>query len=145
MTAATPMERASYFVQVTYPGEPMPSILFQPNGVVHENLHPRPEHIIVRKERQGFSRLPKSGAILFTVKTSLTPLPELPLDEMESLVTELQSWPEDTARYKGRDHWGDVVVALCQERKKQTQSENYPVIPLSGRRNGKSPDIEQPS
>ena len=138
------MERPSYFIQVTHSDEPMPSVLFQPHGVVHENLHPRPEHIIVRKERQGFNRLPKTGTILFTVKTSLTPLPELPLDELENLVTELQGWPEDTARYKGRDHWGDAVVDLCRERKNQAQKENDSTAPsATGELSEKAPVVEQ--
>ena len=139
------MERPSYFIQVTHPEEPMPSVLFQPNGVVHENLHPRPEHIIVRKERQGFNRLPKTGTILFTVKTTLTPLPELSLDELENLVTELQSWPEDTARYRGRDRWGDAAVDLWRERKEQTQKENDSTAPSAmGELSEKTLVVEQP-
>ena len=113
------MERASYFIQVTQPRESLSSILFQPEGVVHGNPNPRPEDIIVRRERQTFTRLPKSGGIIFGVKTSLTLLVELPDDELENLVVELQSWPEDTAQYKGRPHWESVVVEVCRQRQKE--------------------------
>lgn len=113
------MERASYFVQVTEPGESLSSILFQPDGVVHCNQNPRPEDIVVRRERQTFVSLPNSGGIVFGVKTSLTPLLELPLDELENLVVEMQSWPDDTALYKGREQWGSIIEELCRQRQKE--------------------------
>lgn len=118
------MERASYFIQVTHPDESLPSILFQPDGIVHRNLNPQPEHIIVRRERQLFTRLPRSGGIIFAVKTSLTPLPDLPHDDLANLVTEMQSWPEDIARYKGREHWGDTVVKFCRVQQDEIEKKN---------------------
>ncbi|KAL1953031.1 hypothetical protein VTO42DRAFT_3759 [Malbranchea cinnamomea] len=118
------MERASYFIRVTRPDESLSSILFWPDGVVHRNFNPRPQDIIVCRERQTFKRLPTPDGLLFAVKTSLTRLPELPYDELENLVTELLSWPEDIARYKGRDHWGDAVVEFCRMRREQIQRES---------------------
>jgi hypothetical protein len=120
------MERASYFVQVTHPGEAKHSILFQPEGVVHKNLDPQPDDLILRKERQTFVKLPRSGAILFGVKTSVTPLRDVPLDELENLVTEVRSWPDDTAEYKGRDHWGPAVVAFTQAKKAELAAMTTP-------------------
>lgn len=116
LTPETPMERASYFVQVSHAGQPLPEILFQPAGVVHASLEPQPEHTIIRKERQQFTRLPESGAILFAVKTTLTYLADLPLEELQNMVKEMNSWPEDTAQYKGREHWGHVVLEHCRQR-----------------------------
>ncbi|PGH28230.1 hypothetical protein AJ80_00121 [Polytolypa hystricis UAMH7299] len=119
LTADTPMERSSYFVQVTAPEEPLSSILFQPDGLAHENLEPNVEQIVIRRERQTFSKLPKSGGILFTVKTSLTWVNELPLEDLENLVTEVKSWPDEVARYKGRDHWGGRLLAFAEAKLQQ--------------------------
>ncbi|KAI1965400.1 hypothetical protein LOZ58_001247 [Ophidiomyces ophidiicola] len=122
LTLESPMERASYFIQVSYPEQSLSQILFQPEGIVHKDVEPRPEHIIVRKERQTFRRLSKSGGILFGVKTSLTYLPDLPLDELQNMVKEINSWPEDMARYKGRDHWGHIVLGHCKRREEGHKS-----------------------
>ncbi|WEW54779.1 hypothetical protein PRK78_000204 [Emydomyces testavorans] len=120
LTPETPMERASYFIQVSHPGQPLPEILFQPEGIIHTSIEPQPEHIIIRKERQSFTRLPTSGGILFAVRTSLTYLPDLPLDELQNMVKEINSWPEEMARYKGREHWGPVVFQHCKQRERET-------------------------
>ncbi|PGH12036.1 hypothetical protein AJ79_04545 [Helicocarpus griseus UAMH5409] len=116
LTVDSPMERSSYFVQVTAPDEPMSSILFQPVGLSHEDIEPQPENILIRRERQTFRRLPKSGAIVFGVKTSLTPLQELPLEDLKNLVIEMRSWPDAVAKYKGRDHWEAVVVGYLESK-----------------------------
>ncbi|EEH20123.2 hypothetical protein PABG_02382 [Paracoccidioides brasiliensis Pb03] len=106
----SPMERSSYFIQVTAPGESLSSILFQPIGLSHEDIEPIPKNILIRRERQTFRRLPKSRAIVFGVKTSLTPLQELPLEELRNLGKEIESWPDAVGKYKGRDHWGSAVL-----------------------------------
>ncbi|PGH37034.1 hypothetical protein GX50_00017 [[Emmonsia] crescens] len=110
LTVGSPMERSSYFIQVTETGESLSSILFQPVGLGNKDVEPRPENILIRRERQTFRRLPKSRAIVFGVKTSLTRLQELPLEELSNLVTEMKSWPAAVAKYKGRDHWGSAVI-----------------------------------
>ncbi|PGH07168.1 hypothetical protein GX51_01955 [Blastomyces parvus] len=112
----SPMERSSYFIQVTKPGESLSSILFQPVGLGHRDVTPCSEDIIIRRERQTFRRLSKSGAIVFGVKTSLTRLQELPLEELRNLVTEIKSWPDAVGKYKGRDHWGSAVIEWMETR-----------------------------
>lgn len=118
LTAHSPMERSSYFIQVIQPDEQWTSILFQPDGLLEDHVTPTPELIIVRRERQTFTRLPRSGGILFTVKTTLTFLPELPLEELQNLVKETEKWPEEMAKYKGRPYWGQAVVNFCKERER---------------------------
>lgn len=113
------MERSSYFIQVISPDDSWPSIYFQPDGLAQDHVEPTPERIIARRERQSFVRLPESGGILFTVRTSLTFLPELDLDELESVVEDIQSWPEDMANYKGRNFWGDAIVNYHKLRQRE--------------------------
>ncbi|EQL34430.1 hypothetical protein BDFG_03777 [Blastomyces dermatitidis ATCC 26199] len=112
----SPMERSSYFIQVTKPGESLSSILFQPVGLGHRDVTPRAKDILIRRERQTFRRLSKSRAIVFGVKTSLTRLQELPLEELKNLVTEIKSWPDAIGKYKGRDHWGSAVIEWMETR-----------------------------
>ena len=54
--------------------------------------------------------LPKTGAIVFAVKTSLKALAELTPQELISFRDEVLTWPEDVARYKGRHCWGQCAL-----------------------------------
>ncbi|KAI9759719.1 MAG: hypothetical protein M1835_000323, partial [Candelina submexicana] len=110
MTTENSMERSSYFVQATRPTESLRSILFHPDPFNTGNTDTlTAEDIILRCERQTFCRLPRSGAVLFTVKTAMTPLTSLSEEEREAFRSEAKSWPVDTAAYKGRDFWGEIA------------------------------------
>lgn len=77
----------------------------------------RIEDIRLRHERQTLRRLPKTGVILFTVRTYLTPLVDLQ-DEPESvkeLLGAIRAMPEEIANYKGRPLWGKIVEPWCKE------------------------------
>lgn len=87
------MERSNYFVQITTTEEPLVSILFKPDGL-SQKVEPDAAHIVIRRERQIFRRLPRSGGTLFSVKTSLTYLRDLE-KELGNLAKEIKSWPED--------------------------------------------------
>jgi dimethylamine monooxygenase subunit A len=54
-----------------------------------------------RVERQTLSRLPESGAILFTIHTHQCQLAELASWQQSNLLGVLQSCPEETLQYKG--------------------------------------------
>lgn len=82
-------------------------------GMIHNLL---PHNIIIRHERQTFRRLPKSGAVIFIVKTSITPLVHFPKEELAGLAAEIRSWPEDIAEYKGRGLWQRPVLGYCEGR-----------------------------
>ncbi|EFR04001.1 hypothetical protein MGYG_07005 [Nannizzia gypsea CBS 118893] len=114
LTPESPMERSSYFVQVIQPGERWESILFQPDGLLQDHTVPTPDRVLIRRERQTFSRLPETNGILFTVKTTVTFLEDLPLAELQLLAKDIESWPEDMAAYKGRSHWGETISNFCR-------------------------------
>ncbi|KAK2871642.1 hypothetical protein FQN49_002978 [Arthroderma sp. PD_2] len=114
LTPESPMERSSYFVQVLQPNEPWESIFFQPEGLLQDHTKPIPERVLIRRERQTFTRLPKTNGILFTVKTTVTFLQDLPLAELQLLAKDFSNWPEDMAAYKGRSHWGETILNFCQ-------------------------------
>lgn len=112
LTPASQMERSSFFVQVTEPGQSLSDILCQLEPIT--GIRPRcPNDIIFRLERQVFRRLPKTGAVLFSVKTRLIQLTELDALELKSFAVEARSWPEETARYKGMSEWGPCALQFC--------------------------------
>lgn len=110
------MERSNYFIEVRPPHENLLETLYRPNGLVENDMDPAPHDIIVRRERQTFRRLPRSDAIVFGVKTILTPLDELPVQEMRNLAKEVESWPDCVGEYKGKAVWGAKALQFCKER-----------------------------
>jgi hypothetical protein len=103
------MERTNLFIQTT-------AELFQdaPESASEQILHL--DQIIVRRERQTFTRLEKSGAVLFTVRTYMQPLVELGIEEVRALKSQILGWEEEIRVYKGWGIWGEVVVGYCDER-----------------------------
>ncbi|KAJ5676632.1 uncharacterized protein N7477_002265, partial [Penicillium maclennaniae] len=117
LTPNSPMERSNYFVEVKSPNENLFDILYRPGSLCEkELLNPTPDEIIIRRERQTFRRLPRTGAILFGVKTFLTTLDELPMQELENLAKEMETWPESVGEYKGKNVWGAKVKEYYRSR-----------------------------
>jgi hypothetical protein len=56
---------------------------------------------VLRTERQCLWRLPASGAVLFTVKTSNTPVAALPHDQRTVLAAEMARWDAADVAYRG--------------------------------------------
>jgi len=59
-----------------------------------------PEMIVLRTERQTLRRLPKTGAILFTIRTYVTPVVKLAQEPgvPNRLASAVRSWPEVVAK-----------------------------------------------
>lgn len=72
----------------------------------------RAEDVVMRTERQTLRKLPKSGAVLFTIHTHMVPLsimaeePGVP----GRLAYAMRHWPEDVAWYKAASLYRDVVL-----------------------------------
>ena len=107
------MERSASFVQVADLQTDLAQILCKPEPLEYGSKPTRPQHILIRSERQTFRRLPKTNAILFAVKTDLRPLTELSASELTSFKQEASSWPEEVAKYKGRQCWGECAFDYC--------------------------------
>jgi len=107
----TPVQRNNYFIQTDktmFQQEPFADSLPQPPKI--ENIH-------IRHERQTLRRLPRSGAVIFMVRTYLTPIQELQneRDKLFVLREAVQAWPPKMARYKGRHVWGDALAEFCDK------------------------------
>ncbi|EGV62984.1 hypothetical protein CANTEDRAFT_114301 [Yamadazyma tenuis ATCC 10573] len=70
-----------------------------------------------RSERQVLTRLPKTGAVVFTIRTYLLPLSEVKKDGKEvcaRLSGAVEKFPEDIRTYKNAREWGDAVISYLR-------------------------------
>ncbi|KAG9018958.1 hypothetical protein FRB90_007949 [Tulasnella sp. 427] len=86
-----------------------------------ETFDLRPEHIYFRSERQSLRRLPRTGAILFTIRTYYEPVISLAKEPgvPGRMASALQSWPEDVAIYKGQARYKDVLLEYLNRMQKE--------------------------
>jgi len=77
------------------------------------------EGMSLRTERQTLRRLGKSGVVVFTVRTYMTPVERLACEEGVAgrLASALQSWPSDVGKYKGkaRGKWFGAVISYLDQ------------------------------
>jgi hypothetical protein len=67
--------------------------------------------VFLRSERQCLTRLPKTGAVVFTVRTYTTPMSVIKSEGSgDRLVKALDQMPDDVAAYKGRDRVRNAVA-----------------------------------
>ncbi|KIM83882.1 hypothetical protein PILCRDRAFT_6759 [Piloderma croceum F 1598] len=76
-----------------------------------------PSTIRFRTERQTLRRLPKSGAILFTIRTYIFPVTELGKERgiPARMASAIRSWPADVAKYKALALYEDVLLGYLDE------------------------------
>ncbi|KAG9021529.1 hypothetical protein FRB95_001966 [Tulasnella sp. JGI-2019a] len=68
--------------------------------------------LFFRTERQTLRRLPRTGAILFTIRTYLDPVTQLANEPgvPGRMASAVRSWPDDVAQYKGQHRYKDVLL-----------------------------------
>lgn len=82
------------------------------------------EHHHFRSERQSLRRLPRTGAVVFTIRTYFVPVTELVREPFVPgrLASAVRSWGDDVARYKGRAQYQDVLLEyLDAEHRRQVE------------------------
>ncbi|KAI2016439.1 mannosyltransferase [Ophidiomyces ophidiicola] len=79
-------------------------------------------HHYFRSERQSLRRLPRSGAVVFTIRTYFEPVTEIAREPYVPgrLASAVRSWGDDVSRYKGREKYGDVLLEYL-DRKHEEQ------------------------
>ena len=114
LSPSQPYQRFNYAVTVS--GE-----LYHPES--HHNLTPEVlaargngdsgsvDGLWLRVERQTLLRLPKSGAVLFGIRTYMTPVREVTADKAvaRALRTQVESYGVEVAGYKNKGLWWDVL------------------------------------
>jgi hypothetical protein len=80
------------------------------------------EHHYFRSERQTLRRLPKTGGVVFTIRTYFHPVTEIAEEDYVPgrLASAVRSWGDDVSRYKGRERYGDVLLEYL-DRKHEEQ------------------------
>ena len=71
---------------------------------------------MVRYEKQVWSRMPASGAILLTTRTKIKNLTDLTVDELVELKQKIKKCPKELAEFKGRFLWEKMVAMYIRER-----------------------------
>lgn len=95
--------------------------LFQPGTKAHEppdaDIHEgnAGDRLWLRVERQTLTKLPDSGAVLFTIRTHQRPLSALTAVERRQFASVLRSVPDDVAAYKGLRRTGPLAVLYCEK------------------------------
>lgn len=70
------------------------------------------EHHFFRSERQSLRRLPRSGGVVFTIRTYFHPITEVAQEPYVPgrLASAVRSWGDDVSRYKGKERYEDVLL-----------------------------------
>jgi len=76
-----------------------------------------PSTLRLRSERQTLRRLPRTGAIVFGIRTYLFKIEELARERgvPGRLASAVRSWPDDVGVYKGRKMYRDVLLKYLDE------------------------------
>ncbi|KAG6333198.1 hypothetical protein ID866_5889 [Astraeus odoratus] len=75
--------------------------------------HLSPSTLRLRTERQTLRRLPRTGAVVFGIRTYQVKVEQLVQERTRvagRLASAVRSWPEDVAAYKGRERWEAVLL-----------------------------------
>ncbi|KAJ5678576.1 uncharacterized protein N7477_004209 [Penicillium maclennaniae] len=83
------------------------------------------EEIHFRSERQTLRRLPRSKAIVFTIRTYFEPVTKLAQEPHVPgrLAEAIRSWDETVSFYKGKSHWDKLLLPYL-DKQDQLQREN---------------------
>ena len=83
------------------------------------------EHHNFRSERQSLRRLPRSGGVVFTIRTYFEPITKIAQEPgvPGRLASGVRSWGGDVSKYKGRERYGEVLLDyLDNEHTKQVEA-----------------------
>ncbi|KAL9103850.1 MAG: hypothetical protein Q9163_001128 [Psora crenata] len=126
-----PMLRYNYFLQVddelAWSSSIGPEDSDQPHTVGWQTSEKNKaiESLHFRAERQSLRRLPRSGGVVFTVRTYFEPVMAIAQEPgvPGRLASAVRSWGDDVGRYKGRQNYEGVLLEyLDEEHKKQVEA-----------------------
>ena len=79
------------------------------------------QHHYFRSERQSLRRLPRSGGVVFTIRTYFHPITEIAEEPYVPgrLASSVRSWGDNVSRYKGRERYGEVLLEYLDGKHEQ--------------------------
>ncbi|KAJ8070806.1 hypothetical protein OCU04_001168 [Sclerotinia nivalis] len=118
-----PVQRNNYFIQVD-------DQLAWSSSIGPENGEPGSvswdtaeknravEHHWFRSERQTLRRLPRSGGVVFTIRTYFHPMTEICEEPYVPgrLASAVRSWGDDVSKYKGKEKYGEVLLEYLDKK-----------------------------
>ena len=108
------MERLDLFVRSVDRTQPLSKISCRLDLRNDSPVPVLPWSIYIRGERQVFRRLPSST---FSVKVNIRSLLDHESDELKAFAAGVRSWPDEVAKDKGRNRWGDCILGFCESAK----------------------------
>lgn len=125
-----PVLRNNYFMQVdddlawSYSIGPEDGDGTQASGWSTAEKNKAIEHHHFRSERQSLRRLPRSGGVVFTIRTYFEPVTAIAKEPgvPGRLASAVRSWGDDVSKYKGKERYQKVLLEyLDAEHKKQLE------------------------
>ncbi|KAI0379077.1 hypothetical protein F5Y04DRAFT_260333 [Hypomontagnella monticulosa] len=84
--------------------------------VTEEKEDPLLEECFLRVEHQTLTKLPRTHAVIFTVRSYMTPLHQVKAEgDGKALAQAIESMPEGLGHYKMRQYWGRKVLPWLME------------------------------
>lgn len=85
------------------------------------------EQCFFRSERQSLRRLPRSGAVVFTIRTYFAAIPEICSEPYipRRLLNGIESWPDDVRDYRGYDIFKDALLPYLREAAEAQEKNGY--------------------
>ncbi|KAF2147215.1 glycosyltransferase family 22 protein [Aplosporella prunicola CBS 121167] len=97
------------------------------------------QHHWFRSERQSLRRLPRSGGVVFTIRTYFHPITDICQEPYVPgrLASAIRSWGDDVSRYKGKERYEKVLLEYLDKKhqeqiadgldlSKEDEVRNYP-------------------
>lgn len=85
------------------------------------------DQIYFRSERQSLRRLPRSGGVVFTIRTYFHPLTEICEEPYipRRLLNGINSWSDDVAEYKGLAMYKEVILEYLELQAREQEARGY--------------------
>ncbi|KAI5953381.1 hypothetical protein KGF54_002753 [Candida jiufengensis] len=128
LTVDSPVVRNNYFIQTDEHIDWSRSIGPEESDSVGWNAATKATNIKdlwFRSERQTVRRLPKTGAIAFTIRTYFMPITEMCEEPYvpRRLLNGIKSWDEDVNEYRGFAVFKDVLLPYLQKRAEEQEAD----------------------
>lgn len=85
------------------------------------------EQLYYRSERQSLRRLPKTGAVVFTIRTYFLPITEMCEEPYipRRLLNGIESWTDDVREYRGYEKFKDVILPYLREKAEEQEKRGF--------------------
>lgn len=86
-----------------------------------------PEKLMFRSERQSLRRLPRSGGILFTIRTYFLPVKQIVQEPYvpRRLLNGIKAWNPTVQGYKGLEKYGDCLIPYLEAKAEEQEAKGF--------------------